>query len=183
REAFSPELLITEHPAHMFLSSVWNLTIEQGWLRFHLQWGENVKVIWQEGVDKYNYNSNDLKQYELVQWLWPMIIQAELDWLHDHFNNHHVHKDCSKKNPSGVSPNVPMALPCKYDGQNCLQMVDVSLICQLKEELGGEDLIRFVSIEFAQGAQAVFDTLHLTPSLDNVWAIFQGMRCIMYACM
>ncbi|KAF8591821.1 hypothetical protein K439DRAFT_1656506 [Ramaria rubella] len=141
REAFAPELPISELPAHKFLCSISNTTIEWGWLHFRLQWGDNVKVIWQEGVEKYNYNSNDPAEYELIQWLWPMVIQAELDWLHDHFNNHCVRKDHVKKNPSSVSPNVAMALPHKYNGQNCFQIVDTTLIHQLKEELGGADLI------------------------------------------
>ncbi|KAF8574845.1 hypothetical protein K439DRAFT_1649708 [Ramaria rubella] len=171
REAFALELPMSELPAHKFLHSINNTTIEWGWLHFHLQWGDKV--------EKYNYNSNDPVEYELIQWLWPMVIQAELDWLHDHFNNHHVHKDHVKENLSGVSPNVAMALLHKYNGQNCLQIVDTTLIHQLKEELGGADLIRFVSVEFAQCAQAVFDTLHLMLSLENVWAIFWAMRQIM----
>ena len=117
---------------------------------------------------------------ELIQWLWPKLIQQELDQLRDHFNNHYVRKDRNKKNPSGVAPNVAMALPHKYNGVNCLQAVDASLIWKLKDDLGGDDLIKFVSEEFEMQAQEAFDSLGVTLALDNVWVVFQAMRRIMY---
>ncbi|KAF8592319.1 hypothetical protein K439DRAFT_1643785 [Ramaria rubella] len=143
REAFSSELPITELPAHQFLASIHNTTIERGWLHLRLQWGDNVKVMWYKGTEQYNYNSNDNRQYDIVQWLWPKLIQHELDGLQYHFNNHYMRKDHKKKNPSGVTPHLAMMLPHKYHGTNCLQNVDVGLICKLKEELGGEALICF----------------------------------------
>ncbi|KAF8589668.1 hypothetical protein K439DRAFT_1383140 [Ramaria rubella] len=181
REAFSPELPITELPAHQFLQSIRNTTIERGWLRVRLQWSDNIKVIWEEGVQKYEYNSNDPQQYDLVRWLWPKLIQGELDRLRDHFNNHRVHKNRTKKNPSGVPPNVAMALPHRYNAQNCLQSVNVTLIRQLKEELGGESLLQFVSDEFTERALSIFNALNTTLELDNVWVVFLVMRRSMLA--
>lgn len=54
REHFSPHLDGDELVAHMFLKSVHNITIERGWLRLRLQWGDNVKVFWDAGSDIYN---------------------------------------------------------------------------------------------------------------------------------
>lgn len=54
REYFSPHLSIDELPAHCFLHSVNNITIERGWLQLHLQWGDNVKVFWEVGHEVYN---------------------------------------------------------------------------------------------------------------------------------
>ena len=110
-----------------------------------------------------------------MQRLWPKLIQLELDKLCDHFNNHRVCKDCNKKNPSGVAPNVAIALPHKYNGVNCLQSVDVSLVQKLKEELGGEDIIRFTTVEYAAHAQVVFDSLNTELTLQNVWVVFHAM--------
>ena len=54
RELFSPHLNREQLVAHMFLKSVHNITIERGWLRLHLQWGDNVKIFWDAGSDIYN---------------------------------------------------------------------------------------------------------------------------------
>lgn len=116
-----------------------------------------------------------------MQWLWPKLIQLELDKLCDHFNNHRVCKDCNKKNPSGVAPNVAIALPHKYNGVNCLQSVDVSLVQKLKEELGGEDIIRFTTVEYAAHAQVVFDSLNTELTLQNIWVVFHAMMQLMYS--
>jgi hypothetical protein len=118
---------------------------------------------------------------ELVQWLWPMFIQQELDTLKDSFNNHVVRTDRQKKNPSGVAPNIAIAMPEEYGGQNCLQLVDVTVIQRLKEELGGEELIRFVEVEYAAHAQAVFDSLNTNLTTENIWLVFQAMMPLMYS--
>ncbi|KAG6882477.1 hypothetical protein C0993_010407 [Termitomyces sp. T159_Od127] len=138
REIFHPELSMEELPAHRFLRSVRNITIEQGWLAFRLQWGDNVKQFWLAGAN--------ISDSDLIQWLWPPLIQAELDKLRDRFNNHVVRKDSSKKNPSGVAPNVAMALPEKHGGENCLQQVDTSILPGLIEVIQkGEDVLAFCS--------------------------------------
>ena len=58
REYFSPHLDREQLVAHMFLKSVHNITIEKGWLRVRLQWGENVKIFWDAGSDIYNSTNN-----------------------------------------------------------------------------------------------------------------------------
>lgn len=91
-----------------------------------------------------------------------------------------VHKDKAKKNPSGVAPNVSMALPEEYRGENCLQPVDRGVVAHLMKELGGEDLVQFVDVEYATRAQAVFDSLNTAVTLQNVWQIFKAMMPLMY---
>jgi hypothetical protein len=54
REYFSPHLSTDELPAHHFMQSVNNITIECGWLHLCLQWGDNVKVFWEVGHEVYN---------------------------------------------------------------------------------------------------------------------------------
>lgn len=113
----------------------------------------------------------------LVQWLWPKLIRQELDELKSRFNDHRVRRDWKKTHPSGVSPNISYSLPKTYGGQeSLLQPVDRAVVRKLMEDLGGEDLIRFVSVEFDAQAQEVFDTL----SLENVWNIFSLMLPLMF---
>ncbi|KAG1736188.1 hypothetical protein EDB19DRAFT_1896103 [Suillus lakei] len=174
REHFSPHLSLDELPAHKFLKSVHNTTIECGWLCLCLQWGENVKVYWEAGSGM--YNEINPRQYDLVQWLWPKLVQQELNKLWEDFNNHHVRKDSAKKLPSGVSPNVALALHADYQAKNCLQVVDREVVKQLMEKIGGEDLIRFVSVEYEHHAETMFANLGFGElSFHNVWNIFSAM--------
>ncbi|KAF8495823.1 hypothetical protein JB92DRAFT_3099800 [Gautieria morchelliformis] len=171
REYFSPELSTNEVPAHKFLKSVHNTTIERGWLQLRLQWGDDVKVFWEAGNGI--YNSSIPEQYELVQWLWPKFIQQELDELRDRFNNHRVRKDRNKVLPSGVSPNEAFALHEEYSAENLLQPVNKGVVRELMVSIGGDDLIRFVSVEYAVHAQEVYDSLGIQKlTMFNVWTVF-----------
>ncbi|KAG6858567.1 hypothetical protein C0993_005462, partial [Termitomyces sp. T159_Od127] len=118
---------------------------------------------------------------DLIQWLWPPLIQAELDKLRDRFNNHVVRKDSSKKNPSGVAPNVAMALPEKHGGENCLQQVDTSILPGLIEVIQeGEDVLAFCTPEYSARAQVVFDSLGIQEiTFLNIWSIFSAMLPLM----
>ncbi|OSD05401.1 hypothetical protein PYCCODRAFT_1443303 [Trametes coccinea BRFM310] len=174
REAFSPDLPIAELPAHRFLPSIENITIERGWLRLRLEWGDDVRIFWDAGYDL--YNSADPDHRELCQWLWPKLIQQELDKLRDKLNNHKPRRDHTKLNPTGVAPNVAYALCHEYGGERCLQPVDKALIAQLMEELGGESLIRFVSADYSERAEHVYGTLAVQDlSFHNVWDVFTQM--------
>ncbi|KAM5544110.1 hypothetical protein V8D89_002296 [Ganoderma adspersum] len=180
REAFSPNLPPAELPAHLFLPSIHNTTIERGWLQLRLSWGDDVHVFWAAGEGI--YFEDDPEHYELARWLWPKLIQQELDKLRDKMNNHRVRKDRAKLNPSGVAPNIAYTLFRQYGADSCgLQAVDVDLVLQLMEEIGGEDLIRFVSAEYAARAEEIFATLNVPElTFHNVWNVFSSMLPLMY---
>lgn len=113
---------------------------------------------------------------DLVQWLWPTLIQQELDELTQRFNCHATRFDQNKQIPSGVSPDVAYALHAEYDAEDCLQPVDPDIVQGLMDAIGGEDLIRFVTVEYADRAQAVFDSLHVPKlTFQNVWEVFSAM--------
>jgi len=163
-----------ELAAHVFLRSVNNITIERGWVPLRIQWGDNVKIFWEAGNDI--YNSDNQYHRDLVQWLWPTLIQQELDELKARFNCHKIRYDSTSLLPSGVSPEVAYSLYEDYGAQNCLQPVDPDVVQNLMDELGGEDVIRFVSVAYAARAQEVFDSLDVPKIMfENVWKIFQTM--------
>jgi hypothetical protein len=54
REAFAPDLPVAILAAHKFLKSINNTTIERGWLRLRLQWGDNVILFWESGQDLFD---------------------------------------------------------------------------------------------------------------------------------
>lgn len=195
REFFTPNLPITEIIAHAFLRSIHNITIERGWLQLRLQWGDNVKVFWDGGVGLYDsldpnhlyvlffvsvcfLTDNGMISSKLVHWLWPTLIQQELDELKDRLNNHVTRFDKNKKLPSGVSPNVCYSLVEEYGGENCLQLVDTNVVRELMEVLGGEELLRWPGVDDAYivRAKAVFAELGVGKlSFDNVWDVFEAM--------
>jgi hypothetical protein len=90
-----------------------------------------------------------------------MLIQQELDKLKVHFNCHKIRYDSTKQLPSGVLPNVAYSLYENYGALNCLQPVDPDVVQNLMDEIGGEDIIQFVSIAYAAHAQEVFDSLNV----------------------
>lgn len=117
-----------------------------------------------------------------MQWLWPKLIRQELDDLKERFNNHIVRFDKAKKLPSGMSPNVAFALHEKYGAENLLQPVDRAIAQNLMEQMGGEDLVRFVTDEYAARAQAAFDALEIgSLTLQNVWHVFEAMLPRLYS--
>lgn len=110
------------------------------------------------------------------------MIQKELDELKDRFNSHVIRLDRSKSNPSGVAPNVAYELFEKYGGEDCLQPVDSDVVHTLMEELGGEELVLFVSREYAAKAQSICDTLGLRDlNMQNAWHVFSTMLPLMQA--
>ncbi|KAH9997198.1 hypothetical protein BJV77DRAFT_1059059 [Russula vinacea] len=173
RESFADHLSIDELPAHRFLKSIHNITIERGWLRLRLQWGDNIKIFWDAGASVYIESNSD--HYNLAQWLWSTLIQAELDKLRHHFNNHVTRKDRRKQLPSGCSPHTAMMLYSRYGGENCLQTVDTKVIDVLIAELD-DDVLHFVTPAYAERAQSVYDNLHIGElTLQNVWVVFSKM--------
>ncbi|KAL0567778.1 hypothetical protein V5O48_014215 [Marasmius crinis-equi] len=176
REYFSPELNSQETPAHRFLRSVHNVTIERGWLQLRLQWGLNVKKFWEAGLNIYDPLDKD--HQNLVQWLWPNLIQRKLDTLKERFNHHKVRYDKDKINPSGTSPELAYKLYWEHGAHitDGLQPVDRSVIGKLMEELGGPDILRFVTVGYEKMAQRVFDELELgTVTFENIWRVFEVM--------
>ncbi|PPR07995.1 hypothetical protein CVT24_002686 [Panaeolus cyanescens] len=177
REIFASHLPLDELAAHRFMQSINNITIERGWLSFRLQWGDNVHLFWEAGAAL--YNPTDPKQKYLVDWLWPTLIQQELDELRERLNNHVVRYNKDKKLPSGSSPNVNMALFGEKGGEWCLQSIsdsDMGIIQHLKDTAGGEELLWFVTPEYSARAQSIFDTLPYSKlSFQNVWHVFSDM--------
>ena len=79
-----------------------------------------------------------------------------------------------KPGPSGMSCNEAFAIPEKWGGCNCLLPIDVDIVHQIKEEMGGDSLLEFVTDEYLQQAQTAYDTLGIQKlTLENVWDVFQ----------
>jgi hypothetical protein len=83
----------------------------------------------------------------------------------------------NKPGPSGMSRYKAYAMPEAWGGRDCLIPIDdMSLIRDMKEELGGEALLEFTSLEYSQRARAIYDTLGIVDlSYKTVWDVFATM--------
>ncbi|KIJ29780.1 hypothetical protein M422DRAFT_268732 [Sphaerobolus stellatus SS14] len=59
REAFFPELSVDKVPAHRFLRSIHNITIERGWSQLKFQFDANVNSFWDNGLLEGIYDPYD----------------------------------------------------------------------------------------------------------------------------
>ena len=68
-------------------------------------------------------------------------------------------------------------MPHSYGGEpGGLQPVNLALIDELMEDLGGEDLVRFVSREYEARAEQVYTSLEIAElTFHNVWDVFSRM--------
>ena len=95
-----------------------------------------------------------------------------------------MRKDKNKAGPSGDSRNNLYLMPEKWGGKDYLQALtdsDITTIRELKEAIGGPELIQFVMPSYATQAEEVYKSLNVVElSFDNIWTVFKHMSCIMY---
>ena len=114
-------------------------------------------------------------------WLWPPIVQRELDHFREVANNRRVRKQKDKILPSGVSPSYAYTFPEDYGGVDCLQPVDREVIEEVLHDLEPEMVALTdwgVPPEFARRAQAICDMINLKVnqvSINEVWVAFSAI--------
>jgi len=85
---------------------------------------------------------------------------------------------------SGVSPNIAFSLFKEYGSVDCLQRISpeqLQLIRELKQEIGGEKLIEFVPLAFAERCKEVLESLRITElTFDNVWVVFEDLLPLVF---
>ena len=58
-EIFHPDFDLAELPAHVYLHSMHNISIERSWLHLHLDLGDNAVLVFEKGKDEGIYNPDD----------------------------------------------------------------------------------------------------------------------------
>ena len=57
----------------------------------------------------------------------------------------------------------------------------MSIIHKLKEEMGGDQLLEFVSPDFAARCDAAYESLAISElTFENVWEVFQAMLPLVF---
>ena len=127
------------------------------------------------------FTSKEILLSELGQWLWPKLLRKSMKEFIEFRNGVRMRKDREKAGPSGMSRNEAFSLPESWGGRNCLLKVDMGVIRELKEAMGGDEILNFVSVEFSQRAQAAYDTLKINDlNIENVWYIFTDLCQLMF---
>ncbi|KAJ7210229.1 hypothetical protein C8J57DRAFT_1454178 [Mycena rebaudengoi] len=181
RSMWHGDILSADVPPHVYLRSVHNISIERQWLRLRLDFGDSAVVNFQKGVIEGKYNSTNPDQFELCQWLWHRVLQADLDHYVATRNAMKMRLQREKPGPSGVYRNTAFSLYERWGGKNCLLPVNVEVIRQMKKDMGGDDLIAFSTPEFAARAQEVYDSLLITTlTQQNIWSVFTAMLPLVF---
>jgi hypothetical protein len=130
-------------------------------------------------VKRFQY-SHPVLHSELCQWIWSKLLRRTVCEFMDFRNGVRIRRQEEKPGPSGMSRNEAFGNPASWEGIDCLQQVDVEAIRALKEELGGSELLDFVTPDYAAEAEAVYERIgspHLTN--ENVWYVFKQMLLLM----
>ncbi|KAK7055718.1 hypothetical protein R3P38DRAFT_2848678 [Favolaschia claudopus] len=182
RNHYHPQYDAPETPAHVYLRSVHNVSVERSWFRLRLDFGDNAVLKFVEGsVQGWYQDDDDKDQLELSQFLWSRILQAEVDETVNFRNGAPMRSQPDKPGPSGMSRDVAFALPESWGGINCLLPIPVERVRRMKADLGGDALLEFTEPEFTARAQAVLDTLQpLKLTLDNGWTVFRVMLPLVF---
>ena len=65
---------------------------------------------------------------KLFNWLWPPIVQQELDWFQEYWNTHRVRKQKNKRMPSGGTPLDFYTCPQDYDRERLSVPVEQKMV-------------------------------------------------------
>ena len=119
---------------------------------------------------------------ELCRWLWAKLLRQELGRAVEFRDGARIRKQKDKLGPSGMSRNQAFALPEVWHGIDCLLPLrddQLAVVSQIKQEMGGDEILQFNSAEYRQYAESVYQELGISElTFDNVWHVFVDMYAI-----
>ncbi|KAJ7151306.1 hypothetical protein C8R43DRAFT_1004776 [Mycena crocata] len=185
RERFAPDIDLDIYPAHAGIKSVHNTIIEAfwRWLRVKLEINLFDHVI--RGKTEQIFDPNVAFHRDLFNWIFPPLIQGELDEFRVYWNQHRIRAQPNKTMPSGHVPVDALEHPEIYGGINCFIKIPKETIDNLREVLTQEvgprsDHLQWVDNEFSSLAESVHKSIGSPKiTLNNSWEIFAQMSiCI-----
>ena len=114
-------------------------------------------------------------------WLWPPVIQKELDRFREMANSRRMRKQKNKILPSGVSPNLVYTLPERFGAHDCLQPVECRVVQTILNDMQAEqDYLTNWSVTptFAKRCKQLLPTAGIQVekiSLETVWMAFNAL--------
>src|SRR6266436_4923320 len=97
-------------------------------------------------------------------------------------NGVRMQTDKQKPGPSGMLCNEAFSMPEQWGGHNCLLPIDVNVICEIKDAMGGDSLLEFTTAKFSAQCEAAYNSLGISKlTAENVWHVFQALYPSVYA--
>ncbi|KAF5325449.1 hypothetical protein D9619_009977 [Psilocybe cf. subviscida] len=183
REAYGTGITdLAKYPPAVHVQSIHNTPIEGAWHWFSESKGRTIKSILQGGFNDGIYNSNNPIHVQLFNWLWPRILQIQLDLFRQEWNNHRIRYQKEKPNMSGSTPNHGYKCPA-LPAEDCGLEVHQAAIDALRSKIPvpREEAMRWVTDTFDQSATAAYNAIG-KPSLSTLsegWAIFTQMAALL----
>ncbi|KAJ7769521.1 hypothetical protein B0H16DRAFT_1661037 [Mycena metata] len=160
KTAYVPGIDLARYPACVSLKSTNNTLIESLWHWFQDQCGKNLFLQVTKGRDEGIFNPNNPIHVLLFNWIWPPIVQGELDHFTERWNSHVIRRQRNKLMPSGVSPNELYAHP------------DI--------QISRDTALSWVPAEFDTIASQVYELIGSPMcSAETAWDLFSRMASVM----
>ncbi|KZV59667.1 hypothetical protein PENSPDRAFT_694942 [Peniophora sp. CONT] len=179
RDIYAPNINPDEWPAFQALKSVHNTPIEGLWNFLQKNTGVNLKEVITRGKTEGIYHVGDDNHRQLFYWIWPKVVQDELDVYREYWNMHTIRPQKQKVMPSGDSPNQFWTEPEEYNGQRLTIPVPNIAVRAMRADLlkTREEVMTWpTTVEFDTVAQDVYETLG-SPKItkENGWELFRKM--------
>ncbi|KAJ3980302.1 hypothetical protein F5890DRAFT_1419886 [Lentinula detonsa] len=180
REAYAPDIDSEKYPPALHLRSVHNTPIEGLWHWFTNTAGINLKDELRRGYTDNIFHPGSQVHINLFNWLWPKILQNELDVFTEYWNNHRIRCQPGKPNASGTSPRHAFTLPKSIspEAEDCRIAIDQFVVDALRKEIpvSQKEAMRYVSDEFGDEAEVIYQLI-ASPALKAIsgWSTFTAM--------
>ncbi|KIO15506.1 hypothetical protein M407DRAFT_247215, partial [Tulasnella calospora MUT 4182] len=181
RETVAPDVDREKYPPHKFIKSVHNTVIEGFWSWFRKKCGKSIKSAITRGRDEGRFNPNNPLHIEVFYYIFPPLLQQELDTFRLYWNYHEIRAQPEKQMPSKHIPIDAFESPARYGGIDCRIPVPPEMTADLRAKLemevgSRESNLEFLSLEVRRRLGEVYAALG-SPELDfdTCWDVFTSM--------
>ncbi|EDR10136.1 uncharacterized protein LACBIDRAFT_318159 [Laccaria bicolor S238N-H82] len=181
RETYAPDIDSDQFPPAQHVRSVHNTPIEGLWHWFVTLFGIDIKEVIQQGKVTGVYNPGNPIHPQLFNWIWPQILQHQLDKFVEYWNNHKIWYQSTKPNMSGQTPRHVFMVPQAPAEDCCIEVPQdaVDALCNTIP-VSRDEAMRWVDPSFEEAARRAYITIG-SPSLSNMstgWSIFSAMAAV-----
>ncbi|KAJ7195476.1 hypothetical protein GGX14DRAFT_403946 [Mycena pura] len=138
RDSFARNIDPNIYPAAIFLKSVHNTIIEAFWRWLHEKWGLNMREHILRGKSEHIYVAEVPFHRDLFNWIFPPLLQAQLDDFRIYWNQHTICSQPEKDMPSGHVPADALEHPGLFGGIDCGIRVPKNAIQEFRDALTEE---------------------------------------------